>query len=71
MKKQKQTYIYRIIHRENLQILIDEGKLVAPNYATNENYIPIGEQQLIKLRGNKKVMLEPYGTLRDYISFLV
>lgn len=69
MKKQEQTYIYRIIHRENLQVLIDEGKLVAPNYATNKNYIPIGEQQLIKRRGDKKVMLEPDGTLRDYISF--
>lgn len=69
MKKQKQTYIFRIIHKENLQILIDENKLVAPNYATNKKYIPIGEQQLIKLRGDKKVKLEPHGTLRDYISF--
>lgn len=69
MKKQKQTYIYRIIHKENLQILIDEGKLVAPNYVTNNNYIPIGEQQLIKLRGDKEIKIAPFGTLRDYISF--
>jgi hypothetical protein len=57
MKKQKQTYIYRIIHKENLQILIDEGKLVAPNYVTNNNYIPIGEQQLINSEAIKKLRL--------------
>jgi len=69
MKKQRPTYIYRIIHKENLQILIDEGKLVSPNLATNKNYIPIGEQKLINLRGDKKVMIYPFGTLKDYISF--
>lgn len=69
MKNQKPTYIYRIIHRANLQVLIDEGKLVAPNLATNKDYIPIGEQQLINLRGDKNVMIPPYGTLKDYIAF--
>lgn len=69
MKIQKPTYIYRIIHKENLQILIDEGKLVAPSLAKNKNYIPIGDQKVIKLRGNKKVMLPPFGTINDYISF--
>ncbi|AFH47873.1 Hypothetical protein IALB_0161 [Ignavibacterium album JCM 16511] len=69
MKKQRPTYIYRIIHKENLQILIDEGKLVSPNLATNKNYIPIGEQKLINLRGNKQIKIHPFGTLRDYISF--
>ena len=65
----KPTYIYRIIHKENLQILIDEGKLVAPNFATNKKYISIGETELIKQRGNKPIRIDPFGTMRDYISF--
>ncbi|WP_290661505.1 DUF4433 domain-containing protein [Ignavibacterium sp.] len=69
MKQDKPTYIFRIIHRDNLQILIDEGKLVSPNLGKNKNYIPIGEQKLIKLRGEKNINIEPFGTLRDYISF--
>jgi hypothetical protein len=65
----KPTYIYRIIHKENLQILINEGKLVAPNFSTNKNYISIGETELIRQRGNKPITITPYGTMRDYISF--
>ncbi len=65
----KPTYIYRIIHRENLQILIDDGKLVAPNFSTNKNYISIGETELIKQRGDKLIRISPFGTMRDYISF--
>lgn len=65
----KPTYIYRIIHKENLQIIIDEGKLVAPNFATNKKYISIGETELIKQRGDKSIRISPFGTMRDYISF--
>ena len=65
----KPTYIFRIIHRENLQILIDDNKLVAPNMGKNENYISIGETELIRQRGDKPITIKPYGTMRDYISF--
>lgn len=65
----KPTYIYRIIHRDNLQILIDEGKLAAPNFSKNKNYISIGETELIRQRGDKPIAITPFGTMRDYISF--
>ncbi len=63
------VYIYRIVHRDNLQIFIDEGKLLSPNSATNQNYIPIGETSLINQRGTKLITIDPYGEIRDYISF--
>jgi len=69
MPEAKPTYIFRIIHRENLQILIDEGKLAAPNFSTNKDYISIGETELIRQRGDKPIAITPYGTMRDYISF--
>lgn len=65
----KPTYIYRIIHKENLQILIDEGKLLAPNFSKNKKYISIGETKLIKQRGDKSIKIAPFGTMRDYVSF--
>jgi len=65
----KATYIYRIIHRENLQLIIDEGKLAAPNFVQNKNYISIGETDLIRQRGSKPILIAPYGNMRDYISF--
>jgi len=63
------VYIYRIVHRDNLQIIINERKLLSPSRATNPNYIPIGETDLIAQRGTKSITLDPFGEMRDYISF--
>lgn len=63
------TLIYRIIHRENLDILLAENRLICPNNANNPNYISIGETDLIKQRGMKEIPIDPFGTMRDYISF--
>jgi hypothetical protein len=63
------VYIYRIVHRDNLQIFIDEGRLLSPKNATNPRYTSIGETELIRQRGTKEVTIEPYGEIRDYISF--
>lgn len=63
------VYIYRIVHRDNLQIFIDEDKLLSPNRATNPNYIPIGETDLIRQRGTKDITIDPFGEMRDYIAF--
>ena len=62
-------FIYRIIHRNNLQILIEENKICSPNAGINPNYISIGETDLIRQRGSKRIIIEPYGVMRDYISF--
>ncbi|HQF42575.1 MAG TPA: DUF4433 domain-containing protein [Ignavibacteriaceae bacterium] len=63
------VYIYRIIHRDNLQILIKENKLSAPNLGANPDYISIGETELIRQRGSKQIIISPFGVMRDYISF--
>lgn len=63
------VFIYRIIHRDNLRILIEEDKICAPNFVTNPNYISIGETELITQRGSKEIKIEPFGVMRDYISF--
>ena len=69
MSVPKPTYIFRIVHKENLSILIDDGKLLAPNFANNPKFISIGETDLIRQRGDKAITISPYGTMRDYISF--
>lgn len=63
------VFIYRIIHRDNLKILIEENKICAPNSGVHPNYISIGETDLIKQRGSKEIKIEPFGVMRDYISF--
>ena len=61
--------IYRIIHRDNLQILIEDNKICSPNAGINPNYISIGETDLIRQRGSKQIIIAPHGVMRDYISF--
>ncbi|MBK9096902.1 MAG: DUF4433 domain-containing protein [bacterium] len=52
-----------------MQILIEENKLLAPNFAANPKYISISETNLIRQRGDKSIKVEPFGTMKDYISF--
>jgi len=47
------VFIYRIIQRDNLQILIEENKIYSPNAGINPNYISIGGTELIRQRGLK------------------
>lgn len=69
MSKPKRTYIYRIIHRDNLEIVLRDKKIYAPNFGKDKNYIPIGETELIKQRSALAIPKSPGGTIEDYISF--
>ncbi len=63
------TYIYRMIHIDNLARILAEGYINAPNSSTDAAYIPIGETSLILQRGDKQINIEPFGTFKDYVSF--
>ena len=63
------TNIYRIVHRENLNLILGDKKIFAPNYGKSSKYIPIGEMELIKERANLQILIEPGGTIKDYVAF--
>lgn len=64
------VYLYRIIHVENLEFILDEQELRCPNHTESDpNYIGIGDTTLIQSRGSKIIQLTPGGSFRDYISF--
>lgn len=63
-------YLYRIIHLDNLEYILDLGKLTCPNHEYKDiNYIGIGDNTLIQSRSSKQISLEPFGTFADYVSF--
>jgi hypothetical protein len=65
----KQIHIFRIIHRNNLNILLKSGEIVAPSFSSSNDYVPIGEVELIGLRKNKVIPVSPGGILKDYVAF--
>lgn len=66
----KQTYIFRIVHVDNLPYIVRTGLLHAPLHPdADPNYIQIGDRRLTSLRGQTEVPVGPGGTFRDYVAF--
>jgi hypothetical protein len=62
--------LYRIIHIDNLDYILNIGKLTCPNHQQKDvNYIGIGDESLINKRTQKEIAIDPGGTFKDYISF--
>lgn len=61
--------IWRITHINNLDWYLDNG-LFSPNSNKKSiNYVCIGNEDIISKRANRKVKVEPYDTLDNYIPF--
>ncbi|MEF3075428.1 DUF4433 domain-containing protein [Methylobacter sp. Wu1] len=61
--------IWRILHRDNLSWILDNGLHCANSKILSPNYINIGNPDLIDKRRHRKVPIEPGGTLADYVPF--
>lgn len=69
MSRLKETKIFKIIHRDNLALLLKTGKIIAASFMKETNYKSIAEGGLLKLRSNKKIPISPDGILKDYVGF--
>lgn len=65
----EKALIWRIVHRDNLAWILDNGLHCASSQKVAEHYEPIGNTDLIHKRTQRNVPIEPYGTLSDYIPF--
>lgn len=70
MAKPDTIYLFRIIHADNLDFILESGKLTCPNHDDSDpNYIGIGDFTLIESRSSRQVMVAPHGNFNDYVSF--
>jgi len=70
MTKPDKIYLYRITHIDNLDFILEAGKLTSPsNPDANKSYIGIGDTTLIGSRSLKQINIEPNGNFTDYIAF--
>ena len=68
--KPKKILLYRILHIDNLKYILEIDKLTSPNHEQkDENYITIGDAELITRRNTKTMEIEPNGTFNDYVAF--
>lgn len=61
--------IWRIVHRDNLSWILDNGLHCANSKTLSPNYINIGNSDLIDKRRHRAVPIAPSGTLADYVPF--
>lgn len=64
------TPIHRIIHIDNLEYILQSGLIVAPNHPqADQNYIQIGNNNIINQRNARGLPFNPDRTFRDYVGF--
>lgn len=61
--------IFRIIHRDNLPWILDNGLHARTGMVLDPNYRNIGNPDLIDKRSHRVVEVGPGGTLSDYVPF--
>lgn len=65
----EKALIWRIVHRDNLPWILDNGLHCASSGVLAKNYVNIGNAELIDKRRSRVVPIEPGGTLADYVPF--
>ena len=65
------TPIFRLVHVDNLETLIQRGGLHAPNYTPDDGlpYRTIHNVEIQALRRVRPIRCGPGGTVHDYVSF--
>lgn len=61
--------IWRIVHRDNLPWILDNGLHCASSPIQAPSYVSIGNGELIDKRRHRTVHIAPGGTLGDYVPF--
>ncbi len=65
----QKALIWRIVHRDNLPWILDNGLHCANSDLQAPNYINIGNTDLIDKRRHRVVPIAPGGTSADYVPF--
>ena len=65
----EETSIYRVVHRENLPWVLDNGLHCVNSPVRDPRYVGIGKEDLIARRRVREVPIAPGGTLGDYVPF--
>jgi len=65
----EKALIWRIVHRDNLDWILDNNLQCANSFDLKADYEVIGNRDLISRRLHREVPVEPKGVLGDYVPF--
>ncbi|RZR50516.1 type II toxin-antitoxin system toxin DNA ADP-ribosyl transferase DarT [Vibrio vulnificus] len=65
----EKALIWRIVHRDNIEWILDNGLHAGNSSVCADNWVHIGNPELISKRSTHPVPIGPGGTLHDYIPF--
>ncbi|OHC69486.1 MAG: hypothetical protein A3H93_07195 [Rhodocyclales bacterium RIFCSPLOWO2_02_FULL_63_24] len=65
----EKALIWRIVHRDNVPWILDNGVHCRNSTVYDPNYVEIGNPDLIDKRAHRDVRVGPGGTLSDYVPF--
>jgi hypothetical protein len=65
----EKALIWRIVHRDNLPWILDNGLHCASSQVQSPHYVNIGNLDLIDKRRTRHVPIAPKGFLADYVPF--
>lgn len=69
MRVTSETPIYRITHMSNVPWILNHGLHAQSMGLRDPAFIPIGDPDLIEKRRHRVVVVDPGGTLDDYVTF--
>lgn len=69
MINKSKTFCYRIIHINNLPLLLQNGIVNKHHPDASSDYIEIGNPEIIDVRSTSPVKIENYGMIGDYVPF--
>lgn len=65
----EKALIFRIVHRDNLRLLLADGIHCRNSSVDPSTYVQIGNPELIQKRVDRAIPIRPGGTLSDYVPF--
>ena len=65
----EKALIFRIVHRDNLPWIVENGLHCRKSTTVDPNFRRIGNHDLIEKRETRPVPIDPGGTLGDYVPF--
>ncbi|AAV82450.1 UNVERIFIED_ORG: uncharacterized protein DUF4433 [Idiomarina abyssalis] len=65
----EKALIWRIIHRDNLEWILQHGVYASSSEYKSDDWVSIGSEELIDKRSKKEVPIAPGGMLSDYVPF--
>lgn len=65
----EKALIWRVVHRDNLPWILDNGLHCRNSAKQDPNFVNIGNPELIDKRAHRLVPIPPHGSLSDYVPF--